>query len=175
MFSILSSECNSFIFISSLGVVVCIRLQWPAKLPVTVWSRWPTHPRERSYCQQHPPDYQVHHILLKVRSMFFKFYTQALMWTSDLFLPDTSVMLLFHVLRSCNRSLEVEDTDEGSTSPPSSCPPSTSRNNSFRDRCRNQSVIIFLLLFYPFIYPSILCNIRSQRTLIDKMSNVCLF
>lgn len=73
------------------------------------------------------------------------------------FFPDTSVILLFCVLRSCNRSLEVEDTDEGSISPSSSCPPPTSRNNSFKDRCRNQSVIIFPLLLFNHVSTPAFC------------------
>lgn len=44
------------------------------------------------------------------------------------------------ILRSCNRSLEAEDPDDASTSPSSTGPSPASRNNSFRDRSRNQSV-----------------------------------
>uniref|UniRef100_H3DNJ9 Phosphoinositide phospholipase C n=1 Tax=Tetraodon nigroviridis TaxID=99883 RepID=H3DNJ9_TETNG len=51
---------------------------------------------------------------------------------------EATVSNILQIIRSCNRSLEVEDIDEGSTSPSSSCPLPTSRNNSFRDRCRNQ-------------------------------------
>lgn len=60
---------------------------------------------------------------------------------------DSPLIFQFRLLRSCNRSLEVEDTEEASTSPSSAGPSPTSRNNSFRDRCRNQSVILFFLLF----------------------------
>ncbi|XP_056881029.1 1-phosphatidylinositol 4,5-bisphosphate phosphodiesterase epsilon-1 isoform X2 [Takifugu flavidus] len=52
---------------------------------------------------------------------------------------EATVSNILQIIRSCNRSLEVEDTDDGSTSPSSSCPLPTSRNNSFKDRCRNHS------------------------------------
>uniref|UniRef100_H2TGF4 Phosphoinositide phospholipase C n=1 Tax=Takifugu rubripes TaxID=31033 RepID=H2TGF4_TAKRU len=54
---------------------------------------------------------------------------------------EATVSNILQIIRSCNRSLEVEDTDDGSTSPSSSCPLPTSRNNSFKDRCRNQFMV----------------------------------
>lgn len=167
------SLIHSFYLTLFFGAVVCIRLWWPAKLPVAVWLRWSTHPRKRSYGQQYPPDYQVHYILFKSENyVLLLLPTQALVGTLDLFLHYTSVILLF---RSCNRSLEVEDTDEASTSPSSSCPPPTSRNNSFRDRYRNQSVIIVLLLFFNHWQYLPQHSVQPQMsTLTDKMANVCL-
>lgn len=61
------------------------------------------------------------------------------------------------LLRSCNRSLEVDDTEEVSTSPSSTGP--ASRNNSFRERFRNQSVPLSVSLspFFPSFASSYLC------------------
>uniref|UniRef100_A0A3Q1B1E9 Phosphoinositide phospholipase C n=1 Tax=Amphiprion ocellaris TaxID=80972 RepID=A0A3Q1B1E9_AMPOC len=53
---------------------------------------------------------------------------------------EATVSNILQIIRSCNRSLEAEDPDESSTSPSSTGPSPTSRNNSFRDRCRNQLV-----------------------------------
>ncbi|XP_069011677.1 1-phosphatidylinositol 4,5-bisphosphate phosphodiesterase epsilon-1 [Embiotoca jacksoni] len=52
---------------------------------------------------------------------------------------EATVSNILQIIRSCNRSLEAEDPDEASTSPSSTGPTPTSRNNSFRDRCRNHS------------------------------------
>ncbi|XP_075884265.1 1-phosphatidylinositol 4,5-bisphosphate phosphodiesterase epsilon-1 isoform X2 [Nelusetta ayraudi] len=52
---------------------------------------------------------------------------------------EATVSNILQIIRSCNRSLEVDDTDEGSTSPSSTGP--ASRNNSFRDRYRNQFMV----------------------------------
>uniref|UniRef100_A0A3Q3RCA7 Phosphoinositide phospholipase C n=1 Tax=Monopterus albus TaxID=43700 RepID=A0A3Q3RCA7_MONAL len=48
---------------------------------------------------------------------------------------------ILQIIRSCNRSLEVEDPDEASTAPfPTGISPA-SRSNSFRDRCCNQFMV----------------------------------
>ncbi|XP_044033879.1 1-phosphatidylinositol 4,5-bisphosphate phosphodiesterase epsilon-1 isoform X3 [Siniperca chuatsi] len=52
---------------------------------------------------------------------------------------EATVSNILQIIRSCNRSLEAEDPDEASSSPSSTGPSPTSRNNSFRDRCRNHS------------------------------------
>uniref|UniRef100_A0A3P8TPD4 Phosphoinositide phospholipase C n=1 Tax=Amphiprion percula TaxID=161767 RepID=A0A3P8TPD4_AMPPE len=52
---------------------------------------------------------------------------------------EATVSNILQIIRSCNRSLEAEDPDESSTSPSSTGLSPTSRNNSFRDRCRNQT------------------------------------
>ncbi|XP_070708116.1 1-phosphatidylinositol 4,5-bisphosphate phosphodiesterase epsilon-1 [Pempheris klunzingeri] len=52
---------------------------------------------------------------------------------------EATVSNILQIIRSCNRSLEAEDPDEASTSPSSTGPSPASRNNSFRDRCRNHS------------------------------------
>ncbi|XP_028422909.1 1-phosphatidylinositol 4,5-bisphosphate phosphodiesterase epsilon-1 isoform X3 [Perca flavescens] len=52
---------------------------------------------------------------------------------------EATVSNILQIIRSCNRSLEAEDPDEASTSPSSTGPSPVSRNNSFRDRCRNHS------------------------------------
>ncbi|XP_028286100.1 1-phosphatidylinositol 4,5-bisphosphate phosphodiesterase epsilon-1 isoform X4 [Parambassis ranga] len=54
---------------------------------------------------------------------------------------EATVSNILQIIRSCNRSLEAEDPDEASTSPSSTGPSPASRNNSFRDRCRNQFVV----------------------------------
>uniref|UniRef100_A0A3B4VIV0 Phosphoinositide phospholipase C n=1 Tax=Seriola dumerili TaxID=41447 RepID=A0A3B4VIV0_SERDU len=58
---------------------------------------------------------------------------------------EATVSNILQIIRSCNRSLEAEDPDEASTSPSSTGPSPASRNNSFRDRCRNQSVSLFMV------------------------------
>ncbi|XP_042363571.1 1-phosphatidylinositol 4,5-bisphosphate phosphodiesterase epsilon-1 isoform X2 [Plectropomus leopardus] len=60
-----------------------------------------------------------------------------------LHVPDkeATVSNILQIIRSCNRSLEAEDPDEASTSPSSTGPSPASRNNSFRDRCRNQFMV----------------------------------
>lgn len=68
---------------------------------------------------------------------------------------------LFPLLRSCNRSLEAEDPDDVSTSPSSTGPSPASRNNSFRDRCRNQSVPFLFELCIHF-FPPIFCLPKSS-------------
>lgn len=120
----------------SFLLLVRVRLQRPAQLFVPLGFRWLARPGERGHCQQHPSDNQVKRKKYSKQNVFFVFPIQcSVMWVSCL-------------LRSCNRSLEVDDTDEGSTSPSSTGP--ASRNNSFRERLRNQSV--------PF-YFSLLCVI----------------
>ncbi|KAK1881298.1 1-phosphatidylinositol 45-bisphosphate phosphodiesterase epsilon-1 [Dissostichus eleginoides] len=52
---------------------------------------------------------------------------------------EATVSNILQIIRSCNRSLEAEDPDDASTSPTSTGQSPTSRNNSFRDRCRNHS------------------------------------
>ncbi|XP_041670988.1 1-phosphatidylinositol 4,5-bisphosphate phosphodiesterase epsilon-1 isoform X2 [Cheilinus undulatus] len=54
---------------------------------------------------------------------------------------EATVSNILQIIRSCNRSLEAEDPDDASTSPSSSGPSLSSRNNSFRDRCRNQFMV----------------------------------
>ncbi|XP_051274102.1 1-phosphatidylinositol 4,5-bisphosphate phosphodiesterase epsilon-1 isoform X1 [Dicentrarchus labrax] len=54
---------------------------------------------------------------------------------------EATVSNILQIIRSCNRSLEAEDPDEASTSPSSTGPSPSSRNNSFRDRCRNQFMV----------------------------------
>ncbi|XP_070846751.1 1-phosphatidylinositol 4,5-bisphosphate phosphodiesterase epsilon-1 [Chaetodon trifascialis] len=54
---------------------------------------------------------------------------------------EATVSNILQIIRSCNRSLEAEDPDEASTSPSSTGPSPASRNNSFRDRCRNQFTV----------------------------------
>ncbi|KAL7371858.1 hypothetical protein ABVT39_006228 [Epinephelus coioides] len=54
---------------------------------------------------------------------------------------EATVSNILQIIRSCNRSLEAEDPDETSTSPSSTGPSPASRNNSFRDRCRNQFMV----------------------------------
>ncbi|XP_023281807.1 1-phosphatidylinositol 4,5-bisphosphate phosphodiesterase epsilon-1 [Seriola lalandi dorsalis] len=54
---------------------------------------------------------------------------------------EATVSNILQIIRSCNRSLEAEDPDEASTSPSSTGPSPASRNNSFRDRCRNQFMV----------------------------------
>ncbi|XP_077481410.1 1-phosphatidylinositol 4,5-bisphosphate phosphodiesterase epsilon-1 isoform X1 [Stigmatopora argus] len=49
---------------------------------------------------------------------------------------EGTVSNILQIIRSCNRSLEVEDSDEASTSLSSSGPTPASRNNSLRERCR---------------------------------------
>uniref|UniRef100_UPI0037E991A6 1-phosphatidylinositol 4,5-bisphosphate phosphodiesterase epsilon-1 isoform X1 n=1 Tax=Semicossyphus pulcher TaxID=241346 RepID=UPI0037E991A6 len=60
-----------------------------------------------------------------------------------LHVPDkeATVSNILQIIRSCNRSLEAEEPDDASTSPSSSGPSISSRNNSFRDRCRNQFML----------------------------------
>ncbi|XP_033962610.1 1-phosphatidylinositol 4,5-bisphosphate phosphodiesterase epsilon-1 isoform X2 [Pseudochaenichthys georgianus] len=52
---------------------------------------------------------------------------------------EATVSNILQIIRSCNRSLEAEDPEDASTSPSSTGQSPTSRNNSFRDRCRNHS------------------------------------
>ncbi|XP_067343734.1 1-phosphatidylinositol 4,5-bisphosphate phosphodiesterase epsilon-1 isoform X4 [Channa argus] len=52
---------------------------------------------------------------------------------------EATVSNILQIIRSCNRSLEADDPDEVSTSLPSTGLSPASRNNSFRDRCRNHS------------------------------------
>ncbi|KAI9514185.1 1-phosphatidylinositol 4,5-bisphosphate phosphodiesterase epsilon-1 [Dissostichus eleginoides] len=54
---------------------------------------------------------------------------------------EATVSNILQIIRSCNRSLEAEDPDDASTSPTSTGQSPTSRNNSFRDRCRNQFMV----------------------------------
>ncbi|XP_047464842.1 1-phosphatidylinositol 4,5-bisphosphate phosphodiesterase epsilon-1 isoform X3 [Mugil cephalus] len=54
---------------------------------------------------------------------------------------EATVSSILQIIRSCNRSLEAEDTDEASTSPSSTGPSPSSRNNSFRDRCPNHFTV----------------------------------
>ncbi|KAM8730218.1 1-phosphatidylinositol 4,5-bisphosphate phosphodiesterase epsilon-1 isoform 2-T2 [Acanthopagrus schlegelii] len=54
---------------------------------------------------------------------------------------EATVSNILQIIRSCNRSLEAEDPDDASTSPSSTGPSPASRNNSFRDRCRNQFMV----------------------------------
>ncbi|CAK6981814.1 -phosphatidylinositol 4%2C5-bisphosphate phosphodiesterase epsilon-1 isoform X2 [Scomber scombrus] len=54
---------------------------------------------------------------------------------------EATVSNILQIIRSCNRSLEAEDPDDASTSPSSTGPSPGSRNNSFRDRCRNQFTV----------------------------------
>ncbi|XP_033975250.1 1-phosphatidylinositol 4,5-bisphosphate phosphodiesterase epsilon-1 isoform X1 [Trematomus bernacchii] len=54
---------------------------------------------------------------------------------------EATVSNILQIIRSCNRSLEAEDPDDASTSPSSTGQSPTSRNNSFRDRCRNQFMV----------------------------------
>ncbi|KAM6964739.1 1-phosphatidylinositol 4,5-bisphosphate phosphodiesterase epsilon-1 isoform 1-T1 [Tautogolabrus adspersus] len=54
---------------------------------------------------------------------------------------EATVSNILQIIRSCNRSLEAEDPDDASTSPSSTGPSLSSRNNSFRDRCRNQFMV----------------------------------
>ncbi|KAM7381628.1 hypothetical protein PAMA_012464 [Pampus argenteus] len=54
---------------------------------------------------------------------------------------EATVSNILQIIRSCNRSLEAEDPDDASTSPSSTGQSPTSRNNSFRDRCRNQFIV----------------------------------
>ncbi|XP_027145391.1 1-phosphatidylinositol 4,5-bisphosphate phosphodiesterase epsilon-1 isoform X1 [Larimichthys crocea] len=54
---------------------------------------------------------------------------------------EATVSNILQIIRSCNRSLEAEDPDDVSTSPSSTGPSPASRNNSFRDRCRNQFMV----------------------------------
>ncbi|XP_026171257.1 1-phosphatidylinositol 4,5-bisphosphate phosphodiesterase epsilon-1 isoform X3 [Mastacembelus armatus] len=60
-----------------------------------------------------------------------------------LHVPDkeATVSNILQIIRSCNRSLEAEDPDETSTSPSYTGPSPASRNNSFRDLCRNQFMV----------------------------------
>nr|XP_020460695.1 1-phosphatidylinositol 4,5-bisphosphate phosphodiesterase epsilon-1 isoform X2 [Monopterus albus] len=54
---------------------------------------------------------------------------------------EATVSNILQIIRSCNRSLEVEDPDEASTAPfPTGISPA-SRSNSFRDRCCNQFMV----------------------------------
>uniref|UniRef100_UPI003AAC74CA 1-phosphatidylinositol 4,5-bisphosphate phosphodiesterase epsilon-1-like n=1 Tax=Centroberyx gerrardi TaxID=166262 RepID=UPI003AAC74CA len=54
---------------------------------------------------------------------------------------EATVSSILQIIRSCNRSLEAEDPDDPSTSPSSTGPSPASRNNSFRDRSRNQFTV----------------------------------
>ncbi|KAK5850867.1 hypothetical protein PBY51_001706 [Eleginops maclovinus] len=54
---------------------------------------------------------------------------------------EATVSNILQIIRSCNRSLEAEDPDDASTSPSSIGQSPASRNNSFRDRCRNQFMV----------------------------------
>ncbi|XP_056152745.1 1-phosphatidylinositol 4,5-bisphosphate phosphodiesterase epsilon-1 [Lampris incognitus] len=54
---------------------------------------------------------------------------------------EATVSNILQIIRSCNRSLEAEDPDEPSTSPSYTGPSPTSRNNSFRNRSRNQFTV----------------------------------
>ncbi|CAJ1081049.1 -phosphatidylinositol 4%2C5-bisphosphate phosphodiesterase epsilon-1 isoform X1 [Xyrichtys novacula] len=54
---------------------------------------------------------------------------------------EATVSNILQIIRSCNRSLEAEDPDDASTSPSSTGPSLSPRNNSFRDRCRNQFMV----------------------------------
>ncbi|XP_068161011.1 1-phosphatidylinositol 4,5-bisphosphate phosphodiesterase epsilon-1 isoform X2 [Antennarius striatus] len=54
---------------------------------------------------------------------------------------EATVSNILQIIRSCNRSLEVEDPDEVSTSPSSTGPSPATRTNSFRERCRNQFMV----------------------------------
>ncbi|XP_030195770.1 1-phosphatidylinositol 4,5-bisphosphate phosphodiesterase epsilon-1 isoform X2 [Gadus morhua] len=51
---------------------------------------------------------------------------------------EATVSNILQIIRSCNRSLEADDSDETTSHSPSSvAPPPTSRNNSFRERSYN--------------------------------------
>ncbi|XP_035997704.1 1-phosphatidylinositol 4,5-bisphosphate phosphodiesterase epsilon-1 isoform X4 [Fundulus heteroclitus] len=50
---------------------------------------------------------------------------------------EATVSNILQIIRSCNRSLESEESDETSTSPSSTGPTPSFRCNSLRDRCRN--------------------------------------
>ncbi|XP_047233215.1 1-phosphatidylinositol 4,5-bisphosphate phosphodiesterase epsilon-1 isoform X3 [Girardinichthys multiradiatus] len=54
---------------------------------------------------------------------------------------EATVSNILQIIRSCNRSLESEESDETSTSPSSTGPSLTFRCNSLRDRCRNQFTV----------------------------------
>lgn len=64
--------------------------------------------------------------------------------------PHSLIIVSSCLVRSCNRSLEAEDPDDASISA-SSGPSSASRNNSFKDYSRNQSVIL-LLSYIPTVF-----------------------
>ncbi|MEQ2273907.1 1-phosphatidylinositol 4,5-bisphosphate phosphodiesterase epsilon-1, partial [Xenotaenia resolanae] len=59
---------------------------------------------------------------------------------------EATVSNILQIIRSCNRSLESEESDETSTSPSSTGPSLTFRCNSLQDRCRNQ--LVFFPLFH---------------------------
>uniref|UniRef100_A0A3B5LLJ8 Phosphoinositide phospholipase C n=1 Tax=Xiphophorus couchianus TaxID=32473 RepID=A0A3B5LLJ8_9TELE len=63
--------------------------------------------------------------------------------SDGLHIPDkeATVSNILQIIRSCNRSLESEESDETSTSPLSTGPSLTYRCNSLRDRCRNQFTV----------------------------------
>lgn len=133
----------SFILLLLLSPV-CVRVQRPAQLHVAMWSGWPACPRERSHCQQHPPDHQVPVTVLDKQQ--FSLTCVFLRLSTHQFALDFPPILLFRLFRSCNRSLEAEDPEEASGSPSSTGPSPASRNNSFRERCRNQSVTLFFFI-----------------------------
>ncbi|XP_026206755.1 1-phosphatidylinositol 4,5-bisphosphate phosphodiesterase epsilon-1 isoform X2 [Anabas testudineus] len=54
---------------------------------------------------------------------------------------EATVSNILQIIRSCNRSLEAEDPEEASGSPSSTGPSPASRNNSFRERCRNHFMV----------------------------------
>ncbi|XP_015230727.1 PREDICTED: 1-phosphatidylinositol 4,5-bisphosphate phosphodiesterase epsilon-1 isoform X2 [Cyprinodon variegatus] len=54
---------------------------------------------------------------------------------------EATVSNILQIIRSCNRSLESEESDETSTSPSSTGPAPALRCNSLRDRCRNQFTV----------------------------------
>ncbi|XP_053720774.1 1-phosphatidylinositol 4,5-bisphosphate phosphodiesterase epsilon-1 isoform X1 [Synchiropus splendidus] len=54
---------------------------------------------------------------------------------------EATVNNILQIIRSCNRSLEAEDPDDTSLNPSSTGPSPASRNNSLRDRCRNQFLV----------------------------------
>uniref|UniRef100_A0A8C3AG71 Phosphoinositide phospholipase C n=1 Tax=Cyclopterus lumpus TaxID=8103 RepID=A0A8C3AG71_CYCLU len=72
--------------------------------------------------------------------VFLKELSDALDGTPDSFCLS-SLLNILQIIRSCNRSLEAEDPDEASTSPSTTGPSPASRNNSFRDGCRNQFMV----------------------------------
>ncbi|XP_061564651.1 1-phosphatidylinositol 4,5-bisphosphate phosphodiesterase epsilon-1 isoform X3 [Cololabis saira] len=54
---------------------------------------------------------------------------------------EATVSNILQIIRSCNRSLEADDTDDTSTSPSSTGSSFAFRSNSFKDRCRNQFTV----------------------------------
>lgn len=177
-------EFNSSCFVLSVPLSpVCVGLQRPAQLHVAVWSGWPSCPRERSYCQQHPPDYQVRCIF---ENMFFKVKTMEwqclahnnplwssvlnFLWLSSFCSSDLVIVVWRQRIRMKRppvplllaRRLRPETTPLGTAAAISQYLFSPLTN------------VLFYILFTPMTVLSA-CSIRHQTASLDLVNNSVLF